>query len=203
MKLSDVGTLIALCAYFAVPDPELLDYIYEEYGKRYTRPALSQYRRRAGIQKNTQAEYIAARYGAQIVSRYQAGENLKQIAETLGEEPRYVSEALRITGDTTEQRCTKTLLLTSFRVDIVRLVATGTSCREGVEVLEAKYGLRCSKNVVNAAMNAITDADGDKSLKHLLESLAWVFDLPSERRTTLLRALHHQLGLLVDLSDDK
>ena len=63
MKLSDFGTLITLGDYFALPDKDIISYIKEITGKQYSVSALTNFRKKNKIHKNTKKESLVIRYG--------------------------------------------------------------------------------------------------------------------------------------------
>ena len=194
MALSDYGTFIIAMAYFGEPDSKTLDFIEDQYQETYTAAALSQFRKRYGIHKNSRAEYIAIRYGLEIVERFHNGETVKDIADSLGFQQKHVSLAIKGNGVSTEKRCTQSFLLENYRCELIGFVGKGIACRTAADWLGQNRGLNCSKNVVLEAMKAITNET--RYLAKMLESIAWVFELQPQQRKLALKELFTEISNL-------
>ena len=183
--LSDYGTFIAIMAYFGEPDSNVLDFISENYQESYTPAALTQFRRRNKIHKNNRAEYISIRYGLEIVERFNDGETVNQIAESMQIHPKYASAAIKDQGESTERRCTQDFLLTEHRCDLLGFIGRGMSSRAAAKWLEENRQISCSKNVVLAAMKVLTN--GRPYLTKILQDIAWIFDLQEADKQQALK----------------
>lgn len=183
--LSDYGTFIAIMAYFGEPDSNVLDFISENYQESYTPAALTQFRRRNKIHKNNRAEYISIRYGLEIVERFNDGETVNQIAESMQIHPKYASAAIKAQGESTERRCTQDFLLTEHRYDLLGFIGRGMSSRAAAKWLEENRQISCSKNVVLAAMKVLTN--GRPYLTKILQDIAWIFDLQEADKQQALK----------------
>lgn len=195
MALSDFGTFIVIMAHMAQPDKMTLDFIEQTYGESYTAAALTQFRKRHSIHKNTQSEYVACCHGLEIVERFTSGETVKDIAADLGFSVKHVSFAIKAKGESTEKRCTQDFLLTEFRSDLFGFLTQNTPCREAAEWLEKHRNITCSKNVVLAAMQSIK-----KQYIHwekIAEIRQWLAAIPENQRVQTLTDISAEIQIIL------